>query len=390
MSKSAIFRVGLVINPIAGIGGPLALHGSDQLDIHSLHNREINERVVQFLQALQPWAGQVEFYCWGGAMGESALKKVSTTYHVVGSSPDSSNASDTRKACVALVAHGIDLLVFAGGDGTARDVVDSGINTQPVLGLPTGVKMHSGVFALGPVAAAEIIIGLLEGSLVGVQAGEVRDIDEEMLYLGKLNSRYYGELQVPVSNTFLQHTKSGGREDEALAVQDIVAFLSESILENPGIYLVGAGSTLFELKQSLGMTATLLGVDVVESLAKAGNGVRCVQLATNADSEKLEHLVTGSGGRQAGILLSFARNQGFLYGRGNQQFSPSVIRAIGADQVRVVSTRTKLLSLEGRALIVDTGDSDLDASLCGMIPVVAGYEDHVFYRVMRSYQENSV
>jgi len=379
----------LIVNPVAGIGGPLALHGSDYVGVSSLNDSVTNKRVEQFLQSLQSWAEQVEFFCWGEAMGEFALKLFSFSYLVLGNSKKPSSAADTRMACKALVAQRIDLLVFAGGDGTARDVVDSDIHAQPVLGLPTGVKMHSGVFALSPAAAVEIITKLIDGTLVGAQAREVRDIDEQMLKIGKLNSSYYGELQVPVSDAFLQHTKAGGREDEELAVQDIVTFLSETILENPGIYLIGAGSTLFALKQFLGITSTLLGIDVVESVSENCSATQCVQLLANASSEALENIIATNGRKKMGILLSFARNQGFLFGRGNQQFSASVISAIGGDHLMVTATRTKLLSLEGRALIVDTGNPDLDASLCGTISVITGYEDQVYYRVKRNYQSSS-
>ncbi len=392
IAKRMNFRIGLIINPLAGIGGPLAHHGSDHLLAPGAPNDLSIKRIAVFLEALKDHLAQIEFYCWGGDMGESVLENFlsvsgceNLAYSVVGTSQNPTNASDTLKACKKLVGQKVDLLVFAGGDGTARDIVDCDIGNQAVLGLPTGVKMQSGVFALNPVAAAAIVIELLKGALVAARDREVRDIDELLLSKGTLNSRYYGELRVPEFDAFLQHTKSGGREVEGLAVQEIVAYLADFVRECPGIYLLGAGSTLFELKQILGIDASLLGVDVVEILPNIANDAGIVLLAKNADTKMLEKIVRDEGSRVVRCLLSFARNQGFLFGRGNQQFSEFVVAALSSDNLKIVSTRSKLLSLSGRPLIVDTGNPDLDASLCGMLPIITGYEDQVFYRVSQTY-----
>lgn len=56
-----------------------------------------------------------------------------------------------------MLGRGIDLLVFVGGDGTARDVVEVLDREVPVLGIPSGVKMYSGIFAASPEAAAELV-----------------------------------------------------------------------------------------------------------------------------------------------------------------------------------------------------------------------------------------
>ncbi|MBV1906934.1 MAG: NAD(+)/NADH kinase, partial [Pseudomonadales bacterium] len=356
--------------------------------------------VLPFLERLKDFWSGIDFYCWGGVMGELAFVHAARqsgtasrqlNYTVVGASDYPTRAVDTQRACREIVDCSVDLLVFVGGDGTARDIVDCEMGGQLVLGLPAGVKMHSGVFALNPESAADIVISLLHGELVGADRGEVRDIDEHELAQGRVNSRFYGELHVPIADAFLQHTKSGGRENEALAVEEIVASLIDVMETEPGLYLIGAGSTLNALKNSLGVQASLLGVDVWESfeLEQRGTAPKVRQRyelkVLNADASALEQIVNNSQDKNVRIVLSFARNQGILFGRGNQQFSTEVIKRVGTDNILLVSTRTKLLSLQGRPLIVDTGDAALDKSLCGIVPILSGYEDSVYYQIDTQY-----
>ena len=65
--------------------------------------------------------------------------------------------------------------------------------------------------------------------------------------------------------------------------------------------------------------------------------------------------------------------QGFIFGRGNQQISPKVIRQVGLDNIVVVATKSKLDKL--KSLRVDTGDPELDKALrAHEIDVVIDYK----------------
>ncbi len=185
-----------------------------------------------------------------------------------------------------------------------------------------------------------------------------------------VRSRFYGELLVPSAGHFLQHTKVGGREDPQLAAADIAAWQVETM--EPGhTYLIGPGSTTAAIMQELNLPNTLLGVDVVRD-GKL--------LAADADEQRLLHLLADAPG-PAHILVTAIGGQGHLFGRGNQQFSPAVIRAVGLGNITIVAAKSKMAGLEGRPLLVDTNDTQLDLALCGLRTITTGYDDHVLYRV---------
>lgn len=375
---SEALHLGLLINPLAGLGGSLALKGSDGQELRDRvaqlppadRNRAL-QRSIRALQTLSTSSTAVRFSCWGGDMGELALQGLGVDFDVVGGSgAELTSASDTRDAAAQLSAAGVDLILFAGGDGTARDIFDVIGTGCPVLGIPAGVKMHSAVFAVSPEAAGELLRRLAEGGLVGVRAQEVRDIDEQAFRRGEVRSRYYGEMMVPSEGHYLQHTKVGGREDPDLAIADIAAWQVEAMA--PGCtYLIGPGSTTAAIMAELSLPNTLLGVDVVCDGSL---------LAADVDEERLLQLLDEAPG-PAHLVVTVIGGQGHLFGRGNQQFTPAVIRAIGVDNITVVAAKSKITQLEGRPLLVDTNDALLDQALCGYRSINTGYDDHVLYRV---------
>jgi predicted polyphosphate/ATP-dependent NAD kinase len=304
-------------------------------------------------------------------MGESALQQLDFNAQILGSVGQGlTTARDTRVAVEQLCAAGVDIIVFAGGDGTARDIYDVVGAGRPVLGIPAGVKMHSGVFAVSPEAAGELLLLLAQGGLVGVRTQQVRDIDEDAFRHDVVRSRFYGDLLVPSAGHFLQHTKVGGREDSRLASTDIAAWQVENMASGH-TYLIGPGSTTAAIMEALKLPNTLLGVDVVR------NGKL---LAADADEQRLLQLLADDPG-PAHIVVTAIGGQGHLFGRGNQQFSPAVIRAVGVDNLTIVAAKSKIAGLEGRPLLVDTNDIQLDSDLCGLRMIITGYDDHVLYRI---------
>ena len=374
-------HVGLIINPLAGLGGVLALKGSDGSELRELaaampaqQRRRAMERVERAMTPLQSRLTDIQISTWAGSMGAEAMLELGIPAVVLNRNSESTSvlpsADDTRDAATALVRAGVDLLVFAGGDGTARDIFDAVGAKFPVLGIPCGVKMHSGVFAVSPEAAGELLLRLADGGLVGLQLREVRDIDEEAFRHDIVKARFYGEMLVPAEGHYLQQTKVGGRESPDLVAAEIADWLSEN--QNPQtLYLMGPGSTTAAIMASLGLSGTLLGVDVIHNGEVVSN---------DADEATLLRLLSDHPG-DAEILVTAIGGQGHIFGRGNQQFSPAVIRAVGLDNITVVAAKSKITALEGRPLLVDTNDPDLDKALSGYRQVLTGYDDHILYRV---------
>lgn len=371
-----MFKLGLVINPLAGVGGPLALKGSDDLMLIRQALTEGAEmraasRAIQALQPLLPVANNLVIYGFSGAMAEEAANAMGFQFVRIGSPQGkTSSADDTVAVSRQLKALPVDLLLFVGGDGTARDIVRAVGSGFPVLGVPAGVKMHSGVYAISPTASGEITLGLVNNQLIDIALSDVRDIDEAAFRDGRVRSRFYGQLLVPRKGGFLQHVKSAGREVEELVLNDIADHLMEE-LQDDCLYLVGPGSTTACFMVAQGLDYTLLGFDVV----KAGE-----LLAADANEQTLLALLASHDG-PVRLLITAIGGQGHILGRGNQQLSPQLIWALGLENITVIATRTKITALCGRPLLVDTNDPQLDRALQGYRQVVTGYHDVIFYPV---------
>ncbi len=374
MQALSLFKLGLIINPLAGIGGPLALKGSDGAGIVAeaqSRGAELRapQRAIEALKAIgKPESVQV--FGLEGPMGGDIALQAGFAFESIGVSPAVSSATDTKAAARALVEKGVDLILFAGGDGTARDIFQSVGSDFPVLGIPAGVKMHSGVYAVSPYAAGEIVKLLIEGKLVDISLAEVRDIDEERFRQGIVSSRFYGELLVPKEGRFLQQVKSSGREVEALVLQDIAADIVES-MEDDCLYIIGPGTTPRSVMDELGLDNTLLGFDAVLANQRVG---------ADLDEQALFALIQQHPGA-VNIIVTAIGGQGHIIGRGNQQLSPRNIRAAGLDNLIIVATKTKITELDGRPLQVDSNDPELDKALSGYRRVVTGYHDAIMYPV---------
>lgn len=367
-----LFRIGLIINPLAGVGGPAGFKGSDGMAVQAQAlgiEAKAGQRTQIALEQLLPVKDRLQFVCLPGAMGADLLAQMGFTHQVLGSlEAPVSSAEDTRAAVQLLQQHGVALILFAGGDGTARDICATVHEGQPVLGIPAGVKIQSGVYAVSPKAAGELCRRLVEGGLVRLASAEVRDIDESALREGRVTARWYGELTVPQEGGFVQQVKQGGVESEELVLAELADWLQESWQADVR-YIFGPGSTMHGLAQNLGLDTTLLGVDVIENGQVIARDVNEAQLFALVNEHPAMLLVTAIGG------------QGHIIGRGNQQISPRVLRAVGFEQLRVLATKRKLATLEGRPLLVDSGDVQLDAAFPDAVRVWAGFREELLYHV---------
>ena len=363
---SDLKKLGLIVNPVAGLGGRVGLKGSDGAETLR-RARELGAqprspaRAVLALQAIKTGSPSFMLYTYPGEMGEDEAREAGLDPNVIGKiTADATTAQDTKEAAKTLADLGVDLLLFAGGDGTARDVYEAIDSRVPVLGIPTGVKIHSAVYAVTPAAAGRLAARYLSGEASETRSAEVMDIDEEAFRENRLSARLYGYMKVPYAQEYLQGGKEGGVRQEPLDLEAIAADVRDEM--TPGaLYVVGPGSSTVPVVEQFGAQKTLLGVDLLTDGELVGRDVN--------EEEILSHL----DGVEARIVVTVIGGQGFIFGRGNQQISPSVIRRVGRDNIIVVATPQKLATLRDRVLRVDTGDPELDEELRGYYKVVTGY-----------------
>ncbi|WP_401000424.1 ATP-NAD kinase family protein [Agromyces sp. GXQ0307] len=374
--------IGLIVNPVAGIGGPAGLAGSDGADVQRRAGERgarprAGERAAAALAVVAAARPDEHVVTAAGAMGEDAVWAAGLRPIVVWHPHAPTSPGDTTDAARALADVGVELVLFAGGDGTARDVAAGLPATAVALGIPAGVKMYSPVFAVGPSAAGALAAAWLDERGLPTAEREVLDVDEEQLRRARVEPRLFGTLRVPYRAGRTQARKAATPADEQAAVR--LAARGAAARLRPGIrYLLGPGGTMAEVARELGLEKTPLGVDVVLD----GR----VVTAGASEQELLEEVRRGP----AQAVVSIIGGQGFLLGRGNQQLSARVVEAIGEDPVMVVAPEQKLIDLAGRPLLVDTGDAGVDARLAGFAHVVTGPSTTSIYPVHAPENEGAL
>jgi predicted polyphosphate/ATP-dependent NAD kinase len=368
-------RVGLVVNPIAGLGGRVGLKGTDGAEVvaRALALGAVPAagaraaRALARLRADAP-AGSFQLLAAPGPMGEEAARTAGLAHDVVDQvSETETSAEDTRRIAHAMAAD-VDLLLFAGGDGTAADVLASVGGSVPALGIPAGVKIHSGVYAVSPEAAGRIAAGVARGSRLDVAEAEVLDLDEDAYRRGEIAPRLLGYLRVPREPRLVQSRKAPSPAGERVATEAIAADVVEHM--EPGrAYVLGPGTTVRAVAERLGVTKTLVGIDVVRDGALVA--------ADAAERDLLEIVEDGP----AAIVVTPIGGQGFVFGRGNQQIGPAVVSRVGREHLLVLATSWKLASLGAAPLRVDTGDLEVDVMLAGYLQVITGYGERAVLRV---------
>ena len=376
-------KLGLIVNPIAGMGGRVGLKGTDGGDVYRKAlalgaKPRAHSRAVEALTIIADTLPEVTLLTVAGSMGEDTARQLGMPAVLIDGAPREglgTTPEDTRRAALEMQRNGADLLLFAGGDGTARDICDALKSADSersmeiaVLGIPSGVKMHSAVFALTPRRAGEIAASFLTDEQGTVAEAEVMDIDEDAFRSGRLSATLHGYLDVPQDSSGVQSTKSGAAAADDTAGIDIARRIIADMVDDT-LYIIGPGTTTAGISGALGIPNTLLGVDVV---------LNQQLLASDASENELLSLIND---RPAKIVVSVIGGQGYIFGRGNQQISPRVIRRVGKDNIIVLATRRKLLELRGKPLLVDTGDSELDEELSGYVKVVTGYRESQVHRV---------
>jgi len=370
-------RVGLIVNPLAGIGGRVGLKGSDGTAIveRALALGAVpaaGARAAETLSHLRDLASVIDLGTYPAEMGAEIARETGFEPAVLGSldgtgSGGRTTGEDTRRAALDLREWGAELIVFAGGDGTARDLTTSIAATVPVIGIPAGVKIHSGVFAVSPRHAADVIGEFLAGR-ARLEEREVLDIDEDLFRAGIVAPRLYGYLTVPCVRDLVQRAKSASRSDPSTARGVAFGVLGEMERDRDAYFILGPGSTVKAVGDELQVDKTLLGVDLYHDGRLIGTDLNESQLLAAIE------------GHHAKIVVTVIGGQGYIFGRGNQQLSPQVIQAVGRDNIMVIATLDKLHALGG-PLRVDTGDPECDQLLAGYFRVITGERERAIWQV---------
>ena len=365
-------KLGLIINPVAGLGGSVGLKGSDGMVEEALARGAIPQSERRTEVALQEMLGlkdKITVYTGAGVMGENIANKLGFTCVVMENSKgETTSADDTLALARWLQEEGMDLILFSGGDGTARDICSTADEKNVFLGVPAGVKIHSPVYAKSPATAGRLAVMYLDGQVESVMEAEVLDIDEDQYRQEIISTRLYGTLTIPQEPDYTQCRKcssTANEEDSMVAIADYVA----DTMQKDTYYIIGAGTTTRAVMRELELENTLIGVDLVYNFDLVANDIYGNQILELIGDKPAKLVVTVTGG------------QGFLFGRGNQQLTADVLRRIGKENIIILASKEKILKLRGQPLLVDTGDAELDQYLSGYWHVICDYNETIVCKV---------
>lgn len=375
MSETREVTIGFIVNPIAGMGGRVGLKGTDGAEVLDEARRRgakplAGERALKALVRVRKSPLRIRLLSGQGSMGEdiartAGFKPLTASF----AQPHVTTAQDTQTTAKWMTANAADIILFVGGDGTARDIFEAVGNQIPMLGVPAGVKMHSAVFGTSPQNAGHLAALFIERNPTAVlRAAEVMDLDEAAIRQDRVSAHLYGYASSPYERLLAQNAKSGSQPGEEASL-DAVARQIVARMKPGCLYILGPGTTTRRVALALGVRSTLLGVDAIQD----GNVV-----GADLDEERLLRLMEG---RDSYLVVGVLGGQGSLFGRGNQQISADVIRKVGRDKIIVLSTMDKLVSLQSAPLRVDTGVTEVDAMLTGHIRVEVGHQRSAVFKV---------
>ncbi len=357
-------RIGALVNPVAGLGGTVALKGTDgpgtvtgALALGALP--QAGARFARAMAVLAAACPGARLRIAAGQLGADHVADLPLTLDLCASFPLAGTARDTRAAVRGMGT--LDLLVVAGGDGTLRDVMADLPPGTAVLGIPCGVKMHSGVFARTPATAGRLLADLVTGRMpLALTEAEVMDIDEAALRRGLIAPRLHGHAMTPRLQG-IQPAKGRPRRDDQADLAAAGAEVARSLGAGT-LALIGPGRSAGAVLHALGVEGTLLGVDAVRGGHLVGRDLT---------GPALDALVAAHKGPIV-IVLGVTGAQGFLFGRGNQQIGPGVIARAGRDGLVVLAGADKLAALTPPVLWIDLADEPLARSLEGYLRIRTG------------------
>ena len=368
-----MINIGLIVNPIAGMGGSVGLKGTDGEDIIEKAiklgaNPNSPKKAILALKQLLDIKDNMKIITGPKDMGENEARELGFRVEVIDIENEKTTSIDTINLSKEMLKKDIKLLLFVGGDGTARDIYKGVEDKITTLGIPAGVKIHSPVYAINPRSGGEVAYKFINNKIKSTTMKEVLDLDENIYRQGRVNTKLYGYLKVPVENKSMQNKKAPTPISEEASQKSIGLFIADN-MEKDTVYIIGPGTTTKAILDTLNLESTLLGVDIIKNKEIIKLDANEDDLLSIIKNNKVKLIITPTGG------------QGYLLGRGNQQISHRVIKAIKKENILVVSTLYKIKSLKFKPLYVDTSSEEVDNMLKGYIKIIIGYKDEMMYKV---------
>lgn len=366
------FKLGLIINPIAGMGGRVGLKGTDgentlKKALALGAKKEAPQKSRKALDYIFKNVHELQVYTFPNEMGQTECVELGINPIIIGEiSNEITTFKETEQAAKMMLEHNVDLLLFAGGDGTARNIYNVIGDKIPVIGIPAGVKIHSAVFATNPLNAGKIVVDYINNKSIEIRESEVMDIDEEQFREGKVIAKLYGYMNVPYEKQYVQSLKAGGIHSDNISLEGIADCIIAN-MDKDYFYLIGSGTTTRKILERMSLPSTLLGVDIIKDNKLIMN---------DANEEEILRILKNQKFR---IVVSVIGGQGYIFGRGNQQLSPEIIKAAGKENILIISPLSKIIGLKGQPLLVDTGDEATDKMIKGYYRVTVGYDETIIY-----------
>ena len=364
VSFKKIFKLGLIINPIAGMGGKTGLKGSDGSNtlkkaLSLGAQKESANRAEQALLPLKFMINKFSLITCSAEMGENSCKKIGlTTDYIIDINKKITTGIDTIKAVKIMARKQVSLILFAGGDGTACDIFYALQDKIPILGIPAGVKMHSSVFGTSPNAVGSLVSRIISNhsDTFPTSTAEIMDLDEDMRRYDQIRTKLIGYATIPSDKFLVQNPKSYVQLNDEDSINGISEYL-ENKLDKEATYIVGPGRTTQNFLNRIGVFGTLLGVDVLKDRKLIGRDV---------NSRELD-ILTRNG--LLYIISGIIGGQGFLFGRGNQQITAEIIQRVKKEDIFIIASTKKIYELPRQCILIDTGDQKLDNELAGYVKV---------------------
>lgn len=368
-------KLGLIVNPIAGMGGKVGLKGTDGTEILDKAielgaKEEAGEKTKLALNKLESIKEEILIVTCSGKMGEDYCNELGFKNKAVYSYYGNSSKEDTKLGLKEIIKEEVDLILFVGGDGTARDVYETIGENNIVLGIPAGVKIYSPVYGNTPQQSGKLALSFLNKEIKKIREVEVVDIDEEAYRKDIFRTELFGYLMIPDDRKFTQNKKAPTPLSDKANQKAIALDIIDNMEENT-YYIIGPGTSTREVLISLGLEYTLLGVDIVKNKKIIGKDVSENEILNIIKNDKSVLIITPTGG------------QGYLIGRGNQQISGEVLKKIGKENIQIIATQSKILELINRPLLIYSGDEDVDINFSGYYRLKIGYNRDFIYKVAR-------